>query len=117
VHAEGNRPLRQSEYRSRGVVRAEGRRAPSPWRRQRRLVQRAGLLALLLGGLLMPVAWGAPAGNVGTVRVRRGETLWAIAAQRYPGTDPRLVIPAIERANGLRGPVIQPGVRLVLPAI
>lgn len=80
-------------------------------------MQRAGLLVLLLFGLLMPVAWGAPAGSIGTITVRRGETLWAIAVQRYPGMDPRVVIPSIERANGLGGAVIQPGVRLVLPAI
>lgn len=93
------------------------RRAPSRWRTQRRLARRGAVLALVICGLLMPVAWGAPAGNVGTVTVRRGETLWSIAVARYPGRDPRVVIPAIERANGLDGAVIQPGVQLALPAV
>ncbi len=107
----------RADRRPRHWASAPGRRrSPSAWRRQRRLVQRAGLLALVLGGFLMPVAWGAPAGSIGSVTVRPGETLWSVAVQHYPGMDPRLAVAAIEHANGLSGAVIQPGVHLVLPA-
>jgi LysM repeat protein len=47
--------------------------------------------------------------------VRPGDTLWSIAASHYAG-DPREAIWRIERHNGLAGPSIQPGERLVLPA-
>ncbi|HUY97170.1 MAG TPA: LysM peptidoglycan-binding domain-containing protein [Verrucomicrobiae bacterium] len=97
--------------------RARLRRPANSWRRHRRVLRRAGLLILLIYGLLMPVAWGAPAGNIGALTVRPGETLWSIAVQRYPGSDPRVVIPLLERANRVHGTVIQPGVRLLLPAI
>ena len=42
------------------------------------------------------------------------DTLWSIAAAHYGG-DPRDGIYRIERANRLRGALIRPGERLVLP--
>lgn len=42
------------------------------------------------------------------------DTLWTIAASRYSG-DPRDGIYRIERANHLRGALIRPGQRLMLP--
>jgi LysM repeat protein len=52
---------------------------------------------------------------VGTVVVQPGDTLWAIAAARYPGADTRERVDAIERLNGLGGPVIVAGETLQLP--
>lgn len=43
-----------------------------------------------------------------------GETLWAIAADRYDG-DPRKAIWRIEQRNGLSGADIAPGLVLYLP--
>jgi LysM repeat protein len=46
--------------------------------------------------------------------VRPGDTLWTIAASHYVG-DPREAVWEIEQRNGLTGPLIRPGQRLVLP--
>jgi nucleoid-associated protein YgaU len=46
--------------------------------------------------------------------VRSGDTLWAIAAQRYAG-DPREAVWRITERNGLRGEALQPGTVLYLP--
>jgi LysM repeat protein len=46
--------------------------------------------------------------------VRSHDTLWSIAAAHYAG-DPRDGVWKIERRNKLRGTVIRPGQRLVLP--
>lgn len=47
-------------------------------------------------------------------RVKPGDTLWSIAAARYPG-DPRAGVWKLERRNGLTGTTISPGQRLTLP--
>jgi len=51
-----------------------------------------------------------------TVVVQPGDTLWTIAAERYPGDDPRGRIDEIERLNNLSSPVIVVGETLRLPA-
>ena len=45
-----------------------------------------------------------------------GDTLWSIAAQRYPSDDVRARVDGIERANSLQSPVIEAGEILKLPA-
>ena len=57
-----------------------------------------------------------PAASGETVTVAAGDTLWSIANTRYPGADTRQKVFQIERLNGLSGPTIEPGERLVLPA-
>jgi nucleoid-associated protein YgaU len=47
--------------------------------------------------------------------VRAGETLWSIAEQAYPTSDPRDAIYRIERANRIPGAAIAAGQELVLP--
>jgi LysM repeat protein len=47
--------------------------------------------------------------------VEPGDTLWAIAAARYPGDDVRVRIDQIERLNGLHSPQIGVGEVLQLP--
>ena len=46
--------------------------------------------------------------------VQPGDSLWAIAAERYPG-DPREGVWKLRRANGLAGAAIYPGQKLLLP--
>ena len=46
--------------------------------------------------------------------VRPGDTLWAIAANRYAG-DPRRAVWRISERNGLAGGALQPGTVLYLP--
>jgi len=69
--------------------------------------------ALALG--LSKVALGDTPPVVATVVVQPGDTLWAIAAARYPGDDVRVRIDEIERLNGLHSPVIDVGEVLQLP--
>jgi LysM repeat protein len=49
------------------------------------------------------------------VVVARGETLWSIARQSFPGEDPRLVIDRIVGANGVEAGRIAPGQVLAIP--
>ena len=94
-----------------------------PWRATRtggyRRVRRSVLVlaALILGSLGLAVAarGSAPPAAM-TVVVQPGDTLWSIAAARYPADDVRTRVDDIEQANGLRGPTIQVGQRLRLPA-
>jgi LysM repeat protein len=69
-------------------------------------------LAVMLA--LSRVAQGGTAAS--TVVVQPGDTLWTIAAERYPGDDPRARIDEIERMNNLSSPVIAVGETLRLPA-
>jgi nucleoid-associated protein YgaU len=47
--------------------------------------------------------------------VKRGDTLWGIAARHYAG-DQRDAVYRIGRRNHLAGSLLVPGQRLVLPA-
>ena len=49
------------------------------------------------------------------VDVQRGDTIWGIAAQRYPNEDVRVKVGEIEQLNGLGGPELQAGQSLKLP--
>ena len=70
--------------------------------------------ALAVMVALSRVAQGGEA--AATVVVQPGDTLWTIAAERYPGDDPRARIDEIERLNNLSSPVIVVGETLRLPA-
>ncbi len=72
------------------------------------------LIALAFWGLAR-VAQGGTAPVTTTVVVQPGDSLWSIAAARYPGADTRERVDAIERLNGLGGPVIVAGETLQLP--
>jgi LysM repeat protein len=66
-------------------------------------------------GLSKVVLGDTPAINA-TVVVLPGDTLWGIAASRYPGDDVRVRVDEIERLNGLLSPRIEAGETLRLPA-
>jgi nucleoid-associated protein YgaU len=74
------------------------------------------LLALSVSLWLAIVAHWGMAVQDSTVVVQPGDTLWSIAAQRYPTDDVRARVDGIERANGLQSPVIEAGEILKLPA-
>jgi nucleoid-associated protein YgaU len=74
------------------------------------------LMALAVSLWLAIVAHGGTATQDATLVVQPGDTLWSIAAQRYPSDDVRARVDDIERANGLQSPVIEAGEILKLPA-
>ena len=51
-----------------------------------------------------------------TVTVAPGDTVWSIAASRYPGDDTRRRVDEIMRMNNLPSPVIEVGEALRVPA-
>ena len=53
-------------------------------------------------------------GSAKWYRVRTGDTLWSIAAGKYPG-DPREGVWKLQHRNHLAGTEIVPGERLSLP--
>jgi LysM repeat protein len=76
---------------------------------------------ILVIALVAAVAWAVvarastAAGPERSYVVRPGDTLWDIATRTYDG-DPRAGIWKLQQRNGLRGGVIRPGQRLVLPS-
>jgi LysM repeat protein len=73
------------------------------------------VLALSVSLALAVVAHGGTTAQDATVVVQPGDSLWSIAAQRYPSDDVRARVDDIERANGLMSPVIEAGEILKLP--
>lgn len=71
------------------------------------------VMAISLG--LAKVALGDAGSAETVVVVQPGDTLWGIAAARYPGDDVRVRVDEIERLNGLQGPGIEVGETLRLP--
>jgi LysM repeat protein len=91
-----------------------------PLSSSRRLRPAGRLVAVVLAALgasvaLAVVAHGGSAGAEATIVVQPGDTLWSIAAGRYPSDDVRARVMDIEQANGLSGPAIAPGQTLRLP--
>jgi nucleoid-associated protein YgaU len=81
----------------------------------RRLAIGGAVLSVLLGLGFARVAQGSAPAAAETVVVQRGDTIWGIAAQRYPNEDVRVKVGEIEQLNGLGGPELQAGQSLKLP--
>lgn len=74
------------------------------------------ILCALVGALLLAVP--RPSSGAGPEEryvVKRGDTMWELAASRYGG-DPREGVWRIRDRNGLVGTGLQPGTILYLPA-
>ncbi|XRQ12811.1 LysM peptidoglycan-binding domain-containing protein [Actinomadura welshii] len=100
-------------------------RTPIRLTRRGRIVLVAFAATVTLVLLWLTVGPGALAGDResrtsstpgNSVVVGPGDTLWEIAADADPGTDPRLVVQRIIDLNGLAGdPTVHPGQELRLP--
>jgi LysM domain len=77
-----------------------------------------GRLVVIVALLTLIVAWGArrsdSSGGQQEYVVRAGDTLWTIGATHYGG-DPREAVWRLQDRNHLRGTLLRPGERLVLP--
>ena len=88
---------------------------PARIRRRRAAVVLIGAV-LVLGVPAVSRAVGDPAAQPATYVVRPGDTLWSIAVRVSPGSDPRPVVDAIVRANGIDAARLVPGQELQLPS-
>ena len=79
------------------------------------LLLKLAVLTALLGAVMTQVVLGTAGTAAPSVVVQPGQSLWSIAVQHYPQSDPRAAIAEIESANHLRGAAIVPGERLLLP--
>jgi nucleoid-associated protein YgaU len=88
----------------------------SPRVRRRRS---AVVTAMVLLTLAVPAVSRAVSRDHGPVAttyvVRAGDTLWSVAVRHAPGKDPRFVVDAIVRANGIDAAHLVPGQVLQLP--
>lgn len=84
----------------------------------KRIVIALALVGALLGFRASTVTAGLerPSEPVWSHVVKPGETLWQLAGSAAPDRDPREVVDLLVRSNDLRGGLIVPGQRLVLPA-
>jgi nucleoid-associated protein YgaU len=96
------------------AYRARRPRSPWPARLRNGAVLAGALLALSLG-FAKVAEGGAVGGAYETMTVEPGDTLWAIASQRYPGTDVRAKVWQIEQANHLSHETLHPGETLQVP--
>jgi hypothetical protein len=82
--------------------------------RRRRL---GALLAVFAFVYILYTSAGADAGTTPvSYTVQYGDTLWEVTTGHYPSSeDPRAVIEAIRKENGLEGYGLKPGMRLELP--
>ena len=71
--------------------------------------------AAISGGSAIASGADAPTVSVETVTVMPGDTLWSIAAEAAPASDPREVIDDIRRLNNLSSGMIQVGASIAIP--
>jgi LysM repeat protein len=95
-------------------------RRPAPRRVRRRLLRLVVMVAIVLAALLgapklVQTLTPAQAVPLTEHRVARGETLWQIATQYRPDSDPRSVIAQIKQINKLTDVTVQPGQRILVP--
>lgn len=93
--------------------RARRPRSPWPVRVRNAALVAGAVVALSLG--LASAAQGGAQGAYETLTVEPGDTLWAIASARYPGTDVRAKVWEIEQANHLSAETLYPGEALQVP--
>ena len=92
------------------------RRSRRSLRRDPLVIAAALLCAVLFLVMLARAAYGGTSIAGQHIQVQPGQTLWSIAAERYPGDDVRERVADIVAANHLQGGAIYAGETLVLPA-
>lgn len=88
-------------------------------RRGRLLLSSLVAATLVATGLLFATPGaqaGAEAGQATLHTVMPGESLWSIAEDLAPDTDPRISIDRLMVANDLSSAVIEPGTQILIPS-
>ena len=80
----------------------------------RRIVTWSAVVLFAVFALSKAVQGGTAPGYT-SVTVGRGETLWSIAADRYPDADTREKVDQIMHANAMSQPLVYPGERIRVP--
>jgi len=106
-YADANAAYRRARYRSRPLSKRQALSLK---------LGLSGLVLVALGAGFTSVAYGG--GRTGTeqVVVQPGQSLWAIAQDRYPDEDTRSMVGQIVRLNHIDGQAIYAGERLQVPA-
>jgi len=94
-----------------GLTRRQGSRLGGA----KRTLAVLGAVAAANLALALVVHGGTPAVYTEVV-VQPGDTLWAIASDRYPSSDVRAKVWQIEQINHLSGQTLQPGETLEVPS-
>ena len=100
-----------------GVRRSRYYAPPVPRRKAARI--KIGRILVVLGILMivfMKAAYGGGRTGTESITVQPGETVWSIAASRYPDDDPRGRVGEIVQLNHLGNAPIFAGERLSVPA-
>jgi hypothetical protein len=84
-----------------------------------RLARAAMILAVAIGFSISSIS-GSVAGDAGTaeleyITVQQGESLWELAGEYAPKTDPRDWIAEVVRINALQSIDLTPGQQIALP--
>lgn len=130
VQVKGNKMTSIASYRNQSQRPAA--RAVAQSRRQlsrpAKLFRTAILLALLITAVSQVAQWqsaqatshgisvGAATASTTYVSVHAGQTLWSLAVEYAPNTDPRDWIDQVQTMNQLATPDVQPGQRIAIPA-
>jgi len=86
-------------------------------RRRALVVVVAVALSMVAPAVARAVSDGHGQEGSATYVVQAGDTLWSIARRQAPGEDPRAVVDAIARANGIDAGALVPGQELSLPDV
>ena len=92
--------------------------APRVPRRKAARIKGGRVLIVLavLWVVFMKAAYGGPRTGTEQVTVQPGQSVWSIAAQRYPDDDPRGMVGDIVRLNHLGDAPVYTGEKIQVPA-
>lgn len=79
-------------------------------------VGRVVIVLAILWVVFMKAAYGVPRTGTEQVTVQPGQTIWSIAAERYPDDDTRAVVGQIVKLNSLGEAPVYAGEKIRVPA-
>ncbi|MGI8607831.1 MAG: LysM peptidoglycan-binding domain-containing protein [Candidatus Dormibacteria bacterium] len=104
---DANQPYRRSRYYAPRVSRRTATRVK---------IGRLVIVLAILWVVFMKAAYGGARTGTEQVTVQPGQTVWSIAAQRYPDDDTRSVVGEIVKLNQLGDVPVYAGEKIQVPA-